>query len=112
MGKTLLICVLFFDIASTTLETEVKRETASKLLCNLFVDFSVESINFCQLLFNLFIMFSGLAIISTMFIFIDFIYVSMNKVSKSLALKLHDLCNIYRSVSCTIFSILVTNLGI
>ena len=40
MGKTLLTYVLFFVIVSTTLETEVKRENASKLFSNLFIMFS------------------------------------------------------------------------
>ena len=63
MRKTLLIYVLFFVIVSATQGTVVKRENTSKHLSNLFN------------------MFSGLAIISMMLIFIDFIIVCTQKVS-------------------------------
>ena len=69
-------------------------------------------VNVSTMLETEFIMFPGLAIISTMFIFIDFIYVCMHKVSKTLVYNLPDLCTIYRSISCAIFSVLVTILGI
>ena len=94
MNKTLLIYVLLSVIFSATQGTEVERENASKLLSNLFV------------------MFSGLTIISIMLIFNDFIYVCMHKVSKILVYKLQDLYTIYRSMSCAIFSILVTVLKV
>ena len=56
-----------FFVICTTLETEIKRKNTSKLLSNF------------QLLSNLFIIFLDLTIISTMFIFIDFIYVGTHK---------------------------------
>ena len=76
------------------LETLVKRDNASKFLSNLFI------------------MFSDLGIMSTMFVFIDFIYVCTYKISKLLVYKLHDLSNIYRSMSCAIFLTLDIILGI
>ena len=94
MGKSLLIYVLFFVVVSTTLATEVKLENASKLLPNLII------------------MFSGLTIISIMFILIDFIYACMHKVSEVLVYKLQDLCTLFRSISCAIFSVLDITLGI
>ena len=81
MGKTLLIHVLFFVIIIAAQGTEVKRENTSKLLSNLFD------------------MFSGLATVSIMFIFINFIIVCTKKVSIILVYKLQDFC---------IFSVLVT----
>ena len=94
MGKTLPIHVSFFVVVSTTLEIEAKRENTSKLLSNLFD------------------MFLGLAVISIMFIFINFITVCNKKVSIFLVYKLQYLCTIYRPMSCAIFSVLVTFLKI
>ena len=59
------------------LEIEVKRKNTSKLLSNKLI------------------MFSGLAIISIMFILINFIIASTKKVSIILAYKLQDLCTSY-----------------
>ena len=69
----------------------MKRENTSKLLSNLFVAFSGESISFCQILSNVFIMFSDLTVKSITFIFIDFIYTCTCEVSKILAYKLQDI---------------------
>ena len=85
--------MFFFVIVRTMLETEVKRENASKLLSNLFI------------------MFSGLTIISIMFILNDCIYACMGKVSEVLVYKLKDLCILFMSMACAVFSVLDIILG-
>ena len=73
MGKTADLCFILCYCKYSMRDRNKKN--ASKLRSNLFVVFSGESINFCQLLFNLNIMFSGLAITSVIFVFIETIIV-------------------------------------
>ena len=68
--------------------------------------------NASKLLSNLFVVFSHLAIISILFVFTYFIIVSTQKVSKILVYKLQDLCTLLRAMSCAIFLVLDTVLGI
>ena len=96
MSKKLLISVLYFVIffVNATQGTEVKRENASKMLSDLFV------------------IFTGLAIIPILFVFIETIIVCTQKVSHILVYILQDVCTLFRSMSCAIFSVLDTVLGI
>ena len=69
------ISVLFFVIVSTAQGAEVKVRNTTKPLSYLFI------------------MFPGIGIMSTMFIFIDFIYVCMHKVSKNFSIQIVGFVN-------------------